>query len=731
MAEAVLFVELVPTTAGIKRQVEKDLSGSFTEVESRGTSMLSKIGGGVRGVATAVSATIATVAGMSLTGGISRLLNIEDAQAKLRGLGHDAASVDQIMTDALNSVRGTSFGLDSAATVAASAVASGIKPGQELERYLRLTADAATIAGVSLDEMGSVLNKVTASGKVSADNINQLQERSIPILQWLADEYGVTAEAMSKMVSDGKVDAETFRKVIEDNIGGAALSSGDTTRGAFANMLTSISRIGAQLLSGVFPVFKEVFQGITALLGPIEDKAGAIGQVIGERLTPFIDGLMSAVSGGLPDLSGLLGILGPLAGAFALLGAGGLGGLIAQIPLIGGLAGPLAALGGPIGVVAGAIAGLVAVSPALQNALGGAFSTLGSVLSGVFEQIAPTLSALLPMLSSLAQVIGSVLASAITTVVPFVAEILTLFGNLAAQLLPMLLPLIGSLIGFVAQLAAALLPVVSTLLDALLPVFNALIPIITSVIAAVMPLVASLVSALAPILVTVAELLGTLLSPILAIVAELILALTPVIQVLVEQAVNILTGALTFLIPVIQGVVNAIGSVMIPIIDTLRNVLSSIGDFIKNVFAGNWEAAWNSIGDIFENVWNGFMDVGRGAINSIIDLVNGMIGGINDAAGFISDVTGGAVTMQIPKIPKLAAGATVLPRPGGTLAILAEAGRAESVVDTGLVNAALLDGIRGARESGGGGNYTFEVYPQTQDGRLFVRQMADEVRRHM
>lgn len=37
-------------------------------------------------------------------------------------------------------------------------------------------------------------------------------------------------------------------------------------------------------------------------------------------------------------------------------------------------------------------------------------------------------------------------------------------------------------------------------------------------------------------------------------------------------------------------------------------------------------------------------------------------------------------------VPKLAMGATVKPRPGGTLALLAEAGRAESVVDTGLIN---------------------------------------------
>src|SRR5690606_11812549 len=143
------------------------------------------------------------VAGLAAKGGIYRALNIEDAQAKLKGLGHDVGSVEAIMTDALAAVKGTAFGLDSAATIAASAVAAGIEPGKELEQYLRLTADAATIAGISMEEMGSIMNKVNANGRAMTENLNQLQDRGIPILQWLAEEYGVTTEAMSKMVSDG------------------------------------------------------------------------------------------------------------------------------------------------------------------------------------------------------------------------------------------------------------------------------------------------------------------------------------------------------------------------------------------------------------------------------------------------------------------------------------------------------------------------------------------------
>lgn len=192
----------------------------------------------------------AAIATMTVKGGISRALNIEDAQAKLKGLGHDAESVTTIMESALDSVRGTAYGLDAAATIAASAVAAGVKPGQQLTKYLGTTADAATIAGVSLSEMGSIFNKVQTQQKVYTQELNQLADRGIPIYQWLQEELGVTQKALRDMVAAGEVDSETYFKVIQKNIGGAALESGKTTRGAWQNLLAAMSRVGERIVKG-------------------------------------------------------------------------------------------------------------------------------------------------------------------------------------------------------------------------------------------------------------------------------------------------------------------------------------------------------------------------------------------------------------------------------------------------------------------------------------------------
>lgn len=162
------------------------------------------------------------LASITIGKGFGRLVEIDNAKAKLDGLGHSSESVQKIMDNALESVKGTSFGLGEAATTASSAVAAGIKPGKELTRYLSLTGDAAAIAGSSMGEMGSIINKVQTSNKAYNGELQQLSERGIPIYQWIAKEAKVTADEVFEMARDGEVSSEMFLNAIETNIGGAA-----------------------------------------------------------------------------------------------------------------------------------------------------------------------------------------------------------------------------------------------------------------------------------------------------------------------------------------------------------------------------------------------------------------------------------------------------------------------------------------------------------------------------
>lgn len=261
------------------------------------------------GLLAGVAAGVGTI-GVALTRGFSRLTSIENATAKLEGLGHSSRRVSKIMDNAMASVKGTAFGMDEAANTAAGAVAAGIKPGRELERTLKLVADSATIGGTSMAEMGAIWNKAATSNKVQADIINQLQDRGIPITQLLAKELGVTASEVAKMSRDGAIDFATFRRAMEDGMGGAAQDSGKTTMGVLKNVNAALGRFGAGALAGVFPLVKQVgneaivlVDGLTERLKPFLERMNATfgpqmaGKIegSGERILGFIDRLSATI----------------------------------------------------------------------------------------------------------------------------------------------------------------------------------------------------------------------------------------------------------------------------------------------------------------------------------------------------------------------------------------------------------------------------------------------------
>lgn len=271
------------------------ISSKISNVGKSITSVGDKL---TKNITVPASAAASALTGITAVKGFNRLVGIDDAKAKLKGLGHDAQSVEDIMNSALESVKGTAYGLDEAATTAASAVAAGIKPGQELTRYLSLTADAAAIAGDSMAEMGSIINKVQTSQVAYTEDLNQLADRGIPIYQWLADSAGVAASEVKEMASKGAISSEMFLDAIEKNIGGAAKIMGESSFSAsLANIGATISRIGANFLDaggkggGFFSTLKPMLADFNENLGVLEDKAADLGVKFGESFSKAVSKL--------------------------------------------------------------------------------------------------------------------------------------------------------------------------------------------------------------------------------------------------------------------------------------------------------------------------------------------------------------------------------------------------------------------------------------------------------
>lgn len=270
----------------------------------------------------------------------------------------------------------------------------------------------------------------------------------------------------------------------------------------------------------------------------------------------------------------------------------------------------------------------------------------------------------------------------------------SMFGELLSYMSPL---------GIIFQAVQPLLPqIMEALGPALQSVMAAMLPVLQTVVGVFSQLLATILPPLLPIIVMLAELIG-----------QVLLAVTPLLpplMTLIEAIFPVLASVITALMPIFQAVVTMLSTILIPVVNMLVDVLAGVIEFLTGVFTGDWEKAWGGVVQIFEGIWNGLGDIFMGVLNGVIDLINGFLGSLNEVGNFVSDITGGTIDINVGKIPHLADGATVRPRPGGTLAVLAEAGRAETVVDTGLMNRLLEEGLEG-RSSGGSGSVV-NVFPQ-------------------
>ena len=97
----IAYVQIIPSLKGAAEQIRKALGDDTAVFKKTGQSG-----------ATAVTGALAASLGTAFAKGFNRVNAIDQAKAKLQGLGASAETVDQVMKNALASVKGTAFGLD-------------------------------------------------------------------------------------------------------------------------------------------------------------------------------------------------------------------------------------------------------------------------------------------------------------------------------------------------------------------------------------------------------------------------------------------------------------------------------------------------------------------------------------------------------------------------------------------------------------------------------------------
>lgn len=697
------YVSLVPSMKGFGKSVAAQMNDMPAVAEAGRRSGLGWVAGAAKVLGGAAVAGIGATAGVAITKGFTRAIQLQDAQAKLSGLGHNAANVAGIMENALAAVKGTAFGMGEAGSVAANMVAAGVKPGQDLERALKLVGDAATIAGTDMGSMGAIFGKVAASNKVQMDVINQLHDAGVPALSLLADQMGVTAEEASRMASAGEIDFATFQAAMEKGLGGAALKSGETFTGAMKNVGAALGRLGAMFATPVVTGMPVVFQAITGAV----DSLGTVLQPVADRFAAWLVPALSAVAEWISKIdfaqlfSGLSSGEGTLSNVFALFSP--LGEVVkAMLP-------SLAQLGGVVKEVAGVIGGaLAAVLPVLAQALlavldalsgvvpilAGALSNVLPVIAGAFmhlvQAVAPLIPVLVEALAPILPILANALVMVAQAVAPLVPVIGQALGSAVQMILPPLIQVAQAVLPILAQVLTTVLKAVSPIIPALLEVVNAflpLLPVVGQLIQTLLPPLVGLLTSLAPVIGVVANVLAAILVPVIKVAGEIIqwlvtYVITPLVQWLADKIPLAIQGMKVVWDKIWNGIQATIAWVwnwidqwvLTPFklgLEVLKVVFNNVKDGISIAWSAvqtvlkagwDWIDQWifsplktgvSLIGDAFSNVkdaigtaWDGLKAIAARPVNFVLGTV------YNDGIRKWWNTVAGAVGLDSLKLPE-------------------------------------------------------------------------------
>ncbi|MDF2692408.1 MAG: hypothetical protein K0S65_791 [Labilithrix sp.] len=606
-------------------------------------------------------AAVGTTAGIALAKGFGRLEAIDTATAKLTGLGHSADSITRIMQSATAAVKGTAFGLGDAAGAAAQFSAAGI-PLEGMQRSLSILASTSAVAGSSMGEMTTIFGKVAATGKLSGEVVAQLSERGVPVLAMLSDQLGVTSADVSKMVSDGKIDFETFQATMEANLGPAAAAMGQSFSGMVSNVGASLGRLGAAAQAPIFDALKTMMPATISLFDQMTGAVSPVAALIGDRLAPAAEALagrLSAIQFGVTSegASSFLAALGPLLPLLGLA-AGALGPLLSGLPVVGTL---FAGVTGPVGLLAGALIALLAFKP--EQLLAG-FDSLTTAIPSAISGIVTAASTMIPdMVARIATnlpvfvtgVLG-IITAAIPAVVGAIPVLVGAFATLIPQVLTTLLGAIPTILTGALTLFQSLVQAVVLIVPSLVVAIIGMLPQITMTLLGMLPsLIEAGLSLFSGLVESVIQALPTLLHSVISMAEPIFASLMSLLPGLVESGLSLFLGLVMSIVQALPSIITTLVGILPRLVSTLVGMIPTLLTtgielfltLVKAILQALPEIVGVIITQVIPALVGALIDAVPQLLQAGVDLIAGLVQGLWSAAGTVAsallDIIGGAV----------------------------------------------------------------------------------------
>lgn len=642
------YVQIMPSAKGISGSIQKTINPEATAAgKSAGTRMATSIANSMGSLGKTLTKSITlpaigaatAVAGVVGALGFKRLVGMDNAQAKLKGLGVEGKQLEIVMESVKGAVTGTTHTMADGADVAAGALAAGVKEGADLERYIKLVGDAATGANAPMGEMAQIFNRVQGTGKLTRHELNQIEHRLPGFSQRMAKHVGADSlEAFYDMVSAGKIGSDEFLDVMDDFAGGMSEAYAGTWSGLKDNVLANIGIIGEALLEGLFEDGK---QGMAEFLDFLRNSDGLkewatdTGEKLRVAFQKIIEVIKSVIQwwAGLSDgaqkfigiVAGIVVAIGPI----LLIASKIITTIMTLIPLFKAIGVVIGAIASPVGLVVAAIIGAVALIYIYWEPIKEFFITMWEAIKEAGLLIWENLKEgwqnakenLLEAWESVKEFFSNLWES--------VKEIFTTVWN-------------------------AIVTVVTTVINVIkviiMTVFNMIKAYFTTVLNGYRVLFTTVWTAIRVVITTVSNVIRSVITAvwngIRTVISSVLNAIRSVVSSVWNGIRSVITSVMNGIRSVITSIWNGIRSVITSVLNGIRSVVSSIFNGLRGIVSG----AMNGVRSAVSSGMRGALSVVTGMISNFFNAGKNIVGAIADGIkGAIGKVTG-AISSVASKI---------------------------------------------------------------------------------
>lgn len=296
-----LDIQLVISAQNKAKAIIDDLTRSLGGM-GKGFSVAGAAGAAAgAAIATTAAGAAAVGAGLALitASGIKSAMTLEQNKVAFTTMLGSAEKASEVLKDITTFAATTPFELPEVQNSARSLLAFGIE-AEKLEPTLRSIGDVASGVGAPIGELSQLYGKAHTQGRLFAEDINQLTGRGIPIIQELADQFGVTTDKVKELVENGDVGFEELEKAFQSMSGEGGQfynlmeEQSKTAGGAISNLKDSFTQLAMAIVGvdtegnitegGIFDRFKGILNTVLTFLNQNRDAIVNMANVLGNQL---------------------------------------------------------------------------------------------------------------------------------------------------------------------------------------------------------------------------------------------------------------------------------------------------------------------------------------------------------------------------------------------------------------------------------------------------------------